>query len=74
MNHAEAIERLKQELGIVTHNTCPPIPDRRYDWCAVSENYDGAEDAGPQAQGFGTTEAGAVVEYIVDAMSRGGLL
>lgn len=69
-----AIGWLKQTLGIRTTFVYPPIPDRNHDWCAVGDNYDGAEDAGPQATGEGRTEAMAVAEYIASAMSLGGLI
>ena len=37
----------------------PPIPDRRFDWCAF---YDGEEEAGNYGQG--ATEAEAVADFI----------
>jgi hypothetical protein len=37
----------------------PPIPDRRWDWCAY---YDGDEESGNI--GYGTTEAEAVADFI----------
>lgn len=49
---------------IVTSRVFPPIPLRQCDWCAHDENYDGAEDAGPQIVGWGRTEAEAVADYL----------
>lgn len=44
---------------IITSNVCPPIPDRRYDWCAY---YEGEEEAGNY--GYGATEAEAIADFI----------
>ena len=43
---------------IVTINQYPPIPDRRFDWCAF---YDGEEEAG--GYGYGATEAEAIADF-----------
>lgn len=45
--------------SIVTVCICPPIPDRRFDWCAY---YDGDEEGGPR--GYGATEQEAVNDLI----------
>ena len=37
----------------------PPIPDRRFDWCAF---YEGEEEAGNY--GYGRTEAEAIADFI----------
>lgn len=37
----------------------PPIPDRRFDWCAF---YDGDEESGNY--GYGATEAEAIRDFI----------
>ena len=37
-----------------------PIPSRLYDWCAVTDDYDGADDAGWQPIGYGRTEQEAI--------------
>lgn len=39
-----------------------PIPDRRFDWEAFTDNYDGAPDAGPQPYGYGATEEAAIAD------------
>jgi hypothetical protein len=36
----------------------PPIPDRRFDWCAL---YEGEEEAG--GYGWGATEAEAITDF-----------
>ena len=41
----------------------PPIPDRRFDWQAVYDDYDGAEDSGNRGEiGYGRTEAEAIAD------------
>lgn len=47
---------------IITAYVFPPIPYRGNDWCAYSDDYDGAPDAGPQMVGWGATEAEAVAD------------
>lgn len=47
---------------IITHFEYPPIPVRNFDWCAVTEDYDGAPDAGPQCIGHGRTEEEAIAD------------
>lgn len=42
----------------------PPIPVRQFDWSAVTENYDGAPDAGPQFHGTGATRGEAIQNLI----------
>ena len=49
---------------IVTHYDPKPIPDRSFDWSAVSENYDGAPDAPDMPIGYGETEAAAIADLI----------
>lgn len=44
---------------IITYHAYPPIPERRFDWCAYR---DGTEDGG--LQGWGKTEADAVSDLI----------
>lgn len=44
---------------IVTSCQYPPIPDRRWDWCA---HYDGEEEAGNY--GWGRTESEAISDFI----------
>jgi len=48
--------------GIVTSYIFPPIPDRRFDWQAVFDDYDGAPDSGPQLIGHGRTENEAILD------------
>lgn len=43
----------------VTVCNFPPIPDRRWDWCAY---YEGDEERG--RYGYGTTEAEAIADFI----------
>ena len=38
------------------------IPSRDFDWTAVTDNYDGAEDAARSPTGHGTTETEAVAD------------
>jgi hypothetical protein len=45
-------------MKIKTSNICPPIPDRRYDWCAWDDSR--GEDSSPY--GYGRTEEEAVAE------------
>ena len=46
-------------MKIVTHFVYPPIPDRRWDWCAFDDStYDGEGGL----VGWGRTEAEAVAD------------
>lgn len=45
------------ERTIHTECVYPPIPDRRFDWCA---SFDGADENGPQ--GWGKTEDEAIAD------------
>lgn len=47
-----------KERKIVTSNVYPPIPDRRFDWCAWFD--DDGEERG--RYGWGRTEAEAIAE------------
>jgi hypothetical protein len=50
---------------IITHHICPPIPDRRCDWSAVTDDYDGAPDSSNRHQiGFGRTEQEAIDDLL----------
>lgn len=42
---------------IVTQFVCLPIPDRRFDWSAVTDNYEGGDPIG-----YGSTEAEAIAD------------
>jgi len=44
-----------REPVILVESICPPVPSRRFDWCAWIE---GTEDAGPY--GYGVTEEMAI--------------
>ncbi len=41
-----------------------PIPTRNFDWTAVLSDYDGAEDAGFQPVGYGSTEQEAIDDLL----------
>jgi hypothetical protein len=48
-------------LRIVTSYVFPPIPDRRFDWCAYRE---GREEAG--GYGYGRTEQEAIDDLLMN--------
>ncbi len=54
----------KDGQKIITGFDYPPIPIRSFDWHAVTENYDGAPDAGWQPVGHGETEAAAIADLL----------
>ena len=45
-----------------TESVYPPIPIRFYDWCARTDDYDGADDSMHQLVGSGRTEFYAVLD------------
>jgi hypothetical protein len=47
----------------VTTNVFPPIPDRRFDWCATRDN-DEPDDEGHMLQGYGRTEQEAIGDLV----------
>jgi hypothetical protein len=47
--------------AIVTDHVYPPIPDRRFDWCAYR---DGKEENG--GYGWGRTEAEAIADLLAN--------
>lgn len=56
---------------IVTTFVHPPIPDRRFDWCAVRDGYegptffsDGSIESHGDPAGYGRTEAEAIADLI----------
>lgn len=51
--------RVETHYEPLTFTSC-----RLFDWCATTEDYDGAPDAGPQPIGYGRTEADAVAELV----------
>ena len=46
-------------LEIVTDNWPKPIPDRRFDWAAATDNYEPGDPIG-----YGRTEAEAVADLL----------
>ena len=60
------IEARDRGLRIVTQYDPPPIPGRCFDWSAITDEYDGAPDAGPRARaiGWGATEEEAVRDLV----------
>lgn len=54
------------ERKINTSYVYPPIPDRRFDWCATFDDYDGAPDAGFQPVGYGHTEQDAIHDLLAE--------
>lgn len=47
---------------IITHKWPKPIPLTSFDWSAVTDDYDGASDAGFQPIGHGATEQAAIAD------------
>lgn len=45
---------------VITQYVYPPVPFRDMDWNAVTDEYDGAPDAGHQCMGHGATEQEAI--------------
>lgn len=50
---------LVSALRIVTDHVYPPIPDRRWDWSAVTDNYEPGEPIG-----HGRTEQAAIDDLL----------
>jgi hypothetical protein len=50
---------------IITNFDYPPIPDRRLDWSAVFDDYDGAPDSNCPI-GHGRTEAEAIADLLLE--------
>jgi hypothetical protein len=50
-------------VKIITNFDYPPIPIRQFDWSAVTDNYDGAEDSHCPI-GHGRTEAEAIADLL----------
>jgi hypothetical protein len=49
--------------GVIhTSHDTPPVPDRRFDWSAIHEDYDGASHFA--ATGYGKTEAEAIADLL----------
>ena len=51
-------------MKIHTDFWAKPGPIRDFDWTAVTDDYDGAPDAGPQPVGYGRTENEAVADLV----------
>jgi hypothetical protein len=56
--------RTKDGRKIITEFVYPPIPDRRFDWSAVTEDYDAADDAKQPPMGHGATEEAAIADLL----------
>ena len=57
-------------LVIQTTHVKPPIGTRSYDWSAVLDTYDGAEDADHQPTGWGSTEEAAIRDLLEQIEER----
>jgi hypothetical protein len=57
----DIVRAAQQRPKIVTHFIYPPIPIRSFDWSAVEDGYDGAEDSHCPI-GYGATEAEAIAD------------
>jgi hypothetical protein len=57
-------------MKIRTSHDRPPIPTTACDWSAVTDEYDGAEDAGPQCVGYGKTEHEAIEDLVEQLIDR----
>ena len=55
-------------MKIVTHHVYPPIPIRRFDWSATTDDYDASFEDGEWRSsspvGYGATEAEAVADLM----------
>lgn len=58
-----AIHKFPDGSKVVTTNIFPPIPDRRFDWCAYFDD-DEPNDNGSMMQGFGVTEEEAIEDLL----------
>lgn len=61
-----AIHKLDGGLTVRTHNEYPPIPCRKFDWCAVD---DSTYEPGC-AIGWGATEQEAIEDLLLDIEER----
>lgn len=48
---------MQQQVKIITNYIYPPIPDRRFDWSAVTDNYEPG-----QPIGYGPTKEAAIAD------------
>jgi hypothetical protein len=61
----------ESEPEIVTVRVCPPIPARKFDWCAY---YEGAEETGNYGWGVGEDDAIAALESMQqDTVTQGDM-
>ncbi|MHC2462090.1 hypothetical protein [Bradyrhizobium embrapense] len=60
--HRQAAEAKVGDKIVCTH-VFPPIPDRRYDWCATRDS-DEPDDSGHMFQGFGSTAQDAIDDLV----------
>lgn len=49
--------------NIITSFDYPPIPNKRFDWSAIFDDYDGTDDSGSPI-GYGATEKEAVEDLL----------
>lgn len=61
---AEAEAKIGEKIK--TSNIYPPIPDRRFDWCATTDNYDG--EGSPI--GYGRSEEDAIEDLVAEIENR----
>lgn len=52
-------------LTVRTHNEYPPIPCRKFDWCATDDNYEPG-----CAIGWGATEQEAIEDLLLEIEER----
>lgn len=56
---------------IITNFVYPPIPDRRLDWSAVRDGYDGGDaEIGGDPIGWGATEEEAIADLLIEEEMR----
>ena len=58
-DQAELIEHQRECAEVRVTHVYPPIGTRQFDWSAVLDSYDGAEDASWQPVGYGPTKEAA---------------
>lgn len=62
-------ERKSKKREIITSFEFPPIPDRRFDWSAIFDDYDGAEDSRCPI-GRGPTREAAIADLMEQQEER----
>jgi len=63
------VSKTHSPAPIITTYIYPPIPIREFDWCAVTDNYDGAEDSHCPI-GYGRTEEEAIADLLEQIEER----